>query len=113
MVSRLYMPRSGEYRREKIMVFLDFDHVPDDALLTKAEVAVWRRTSIDTVEKDVRAGRLVQVQMSPRRVGIIAGSVRALNRQQASDAVPRQPATPGPQEAARAVGGTADGKSAS
>jgi len=95
------------------MVFLDFDHVPDDALLTKAEVAVWRRTSIDTVEKDVRAGRLVQVQMSPRRVGIIAGSVRALNRQQASDAVPRQPATPGPQEAARAVGGTADGKSAS
>jgi hypothetical protein len=31
----------------------------------------------------VRAGRLVQVQMSPRRVGITAGSVRALNRQQA------------------------------
>jgi len=71
------------------MLFLDFDHVPDDALLTKAEVTVWRRTSIDTVEKDVRAGRLVQIQMSPRRVGIIAGSVRALNRQQASDAVPR------------------------
>jgi len=94
------------------MLFLDFDHVPDDALLTKAEVAVWRRTSIDTVEKDVRAGRLVQVQMSPRRVGIIAGSVRALNRQQASD-VPRQPPTPEPQEAARAIGARADGRSAS
>jgi hypothetical protein len=85
---------NGKQRRVKIMVFLDFDQVPDDALLTKAEVAVWRRTSIDTVEKDVRAGRLVQVQMSPRRVGIIAGSVRALNRQQASDAVPRQPPAP-------------------
>jgi hypothetical protein len=76
-----------------IMLFLDFDHVPDDALLTKAEVAVWRRISVDTVEKDVRAGRLVQVQMSPRRVGITAGSVRALNRQQASDTVPREPTT--------------------
>jgi hypothetical protein len=70
-----------------MMLFLDFDHVPDDALLTKAEVAAWRRTSVDTVEKDVRARRLVQVQMSPRRVGITAGSVRALNRLQASDAV--------------------------
>ena len=95
------------------MVFLDFDHVPDDALLTKAEVAAWRRTSIDTVEKDVRAGRLVQVQISPRRVGIIAGSVRALNRQQASDAVPLQPPTPEPQEAARIIGARADESSAS
>jgi hypothetical protein len=71
---------------------LNFNHVPDDALLTKAEVAAWRRTSVDTVEKDVRAGRLVQVQVSPRRVGITAGSVRALNRQQASDALRQAPA---------------------
>jgi hypothetical protein len=78
---------NGKQRRGRIMLFLDFDRVPDDALLTKAEVAVWRRTSIDTVEKDVRAGRLVRVQMSARRVGITAGSVRALNRQQASDAL--------------------------
>jgi len=92
------------------MLFLDFDHVPDDALLTKAEVAVWRRTSIDTVESPDGWSRY---KVSPRRVGITAGSVRALNRQQASDAVPLQPTTPEPQEAARAVGATADGKSAS
>jgi hypothetical protein len=72
------------------MLFLDFDHVPDDALLTKAEVAVWRRTSIDTVESPDGWSRY---KVSPRRVGITAGSVRALNRQQASDAVTRKPTT--------------------